>query len=122
MATKKKAAETVIGAAQEPEENKQAQPQEAANAGQEPGSEAPEAEQAYVIEEGVAFVEYAVKPLGGLRLRAEPRLDAPALAVLPCGAGVMLDAHNAGDPEWVNVRTGKLKGWMKAQYLVPAAE
>lgn len=120
MATKKKTAEAAVEPVQEPEETKDAsQTEEPVEAVQEAASECSEAAQDCVIEEGVAFVEYAVKPLGGLRLRTEPRLDAPILAVLPCGAGVMLDAHDEGDAEWVNVRTGTLNGWVKAQFLTP---
>ena len=61
------------------------------------------------------LVEFAVTPKGGLRLRAEPSLDAPVVAILPCGAGVLAD----DEPEdgWVHVRTGWLDGWMLADRL-----
>ena len=38
--------------------------------------------------EETEFIEYAVTAEGGLRLRAEPSLDAPVVVVLPCGVGV----------------------------------
>lgn len=66
------------------------------------------------LEEGL-LVEYAVTAKGGLRLRESPALDAPVVAVLPWGAGVLSN----GDPEdgWLYVLTGRLEGWMMARHL-----
>lgn len=61
------------------------------------------------------FVEYAVTATGGLRLRAAPAPDAPILAVLPCGAGVL--ACEEPENGWLYVHTGRLEGWMMAQHL-----
>lgn len=61
------------------------------------------------------FVEYAVTAKGGLRLRAQPAPDAPILAVLPCGAGVL--ACEEPEDGWLYVHTGRLEGWMMAEHL-----
>lgn len=63
-----------------------------------------------------ALQPYAVMFKDGLRLRQEPRLDALTLAVLPCGAGVFADGE-PGPDEWLHVCTGRLSGWMMAEYL-----
>lgn len=65
------------------------------------------------------IAECAVTSSGGLRMRTAPSLTAPVLAVLPNGAGVLLDAPYDGKSEWVSVHTGTLVGWVKAQYLAP---
>lgn len=59
---------------------------------------------------------YAVAFKGGLRLRQEPRLDAPIITELPCGAGVYADGESGPDG-WLHVLTGKLSGWMMSEYL-----
>lgn len=59
---------------------------------------------------------YAVTAGGGLRIRAEPSLDAPVVAVMPCGAGVFGDGE-PGPDEWVHVFTGRLSGWMLGRHL-----
>lgn len=67
------------------------------------------------LAEGV-FQPYAVAFKGVLRLRQEPRPDAPIIAELPYGAGVFADGE-PGPDEWLHVRTGRLSGWMMAKYL-----
>lgn len=62
------------------------------------------------------YVEYAVTAGGGLRLRGGPSTDAPIIAVLPRGAGVLGDGE-LGPDGWCHVRTGRLEGWMMAQHL-----
>ena len=67
------------------------------------------------LKEGL-LIEHAVTSENGLRLRQEPSLDAPILAVLPQGDGVFCDGEPA--PEgWRHVRTGRLKGYMLARHL-----
>lgn len=61
------------------------------------------------------YVEYAVNAKGGLRLREEPSMDAPIIAVLPRGAGVL--ACEEPENGWLHVRTGRLKGWMMSKFL-----
>lgn len=68
--------------------------------------------------EETEFIEYAVTPTGGLRLREEPRLDAPIITELPCGAGVFGDGE-PGPDGWRHVFTGRLSGWMMDKYLEP---
>ena len=67
------------------------------------------------LAEGV-LQPYAIAFNGGLRLRRDPRLDAPVIAVLPCGAGVFADGESGPDG-WLHVLTGRLSGWMMAKYL-----
>lgn len=62
------------------------------------------------------LVEYVVTAEGGLRLRERPTLDAPVVAVLPCGAGVFGDGEPAPNG-WVHVFTGRLSGWMMDKHL-----
>lgn len=69
------------------------------------------------LAEGV-LQPYAVAFKGVLRLRQEPRLDAPIIAVLPCGAGVFADGE-PGPEGWLHVLTGRLSGWMMAEHLEP---
>lgn len=69
-----------------------------------------------VLQEGL-LTEYAVTAEGGLKLWAEPGLDAGIIAVLPCGAGVYTDGEPMGG--WLPVRTGWLEGWMMAAHLDP---
>lgn len=59
---------------------------------------------------------YAVAFKGVLRLRQEPRPDAPIIAALPCGAGVFADGESGPDG-WLHVLTGRLSGWMMAEHL-----
>ena len=66
--------------------------------------------------EGTEFIEYAVTAEGGLRLREEPSLDAPVVAVLPCGVGVLGSASPA-ENGWRQVFTGRLSGWVKDEFL-----
>lgn len=61
------------------------------------------------------MTEYAVTAEGGLRLRERPSLDAPVLAVLPRGAGVLSDEPPFG--EWAWVTTGLLSGYMLSKHL-----
>jgi len=78
-----------------------------------------EAEDEVVLAKGM-FIVYAVTAEGGLRLRREPSLNAPVIAELPWGAGVF----GNGDPPidgWRQVFTGRLSGWMMAEYLEPVA-
>ena len=63
-----------------------------------------------------ALQPYAIAFKGVLRLRQEPCLDAPIIATLPCGAGVFADGE-PGPDGWLHVRTGRLAGWMMAEYL-----
>lgn len=85
--------------------------QDAAGLTPEGGSLENEAE----LAEGV-LQPYAVAFKGVLRLRQEPRPDAPIIAELPCGAGVFADGE-PGPDGWLHVRTGRLSGWMMAEYL-----
>jgi len=78
-----------------------------------------EAEDEVVLAEGM-FVVYAVTAEGGLRLRREPSLNAPVIAELPWGAGVFGDGNPPIDG-WRQVFTGRLSGWMMAEYLEPVA-
>lgn len=61
---------------------------------------------------------YAVTAKSGLRLRTEPRLDAPIITVLPCGAGVFAGGE-PGPDGWRHVFTGRLSGWMMDRHLEP---
>ena len=97
-------------AVQKPAEQETAEQESAGPALENDGPEA-EAE----LAEGV-LQPYAVAFKGVLRLRQEPRLDAPVLATLPCGAGVFADGE-PGPDGWMHVRTGRLSGWMMAEYL-----
>lgn len=69
-----------------------------------------------VLQEGL-LTEYAVTAKGGLKLRTGPGLDARVIAVLPFGAGVYTDGEPMGG--WLQVRTGRLEGWMMAAHLDP---
>jgi hypothetical protein len=55
----------------------------------------------------------------GLKLRAEPRSDAPALKVLPDGAVVTLlgKADNGGATTWRQVSFAGVSGWAAAAFL-----
>lgn len=70
----------------------------------------------------LAFIEVAVGSAAGLNLRQAPSLDAPVLAVLPKGVGVILDIAQLGPdgdiPEWLAVRTGNLIGFVMSKHLV----
>ena len=61
------------------------------------------------------LTEYAVTSKGGLRLREEPSVESPIIAVLPQGAGVL--ACEGPEDGWLYVRTGRLEGWMMAKHL-----
>lgn len=61
------------------------------------------------------LTEYAVTAETGLYLREGPGVDSAALAALPQGAGVL--AEGEAEDGWLRVRTGRLEGWMMAQYL-----
>lgn len=61
------------------------------------------------------ITEYAVTAQSGLNLRAEPRMDGQILAVLPYGAGVY--SYDKPTDGWLHVGTGRLAGWMLAEYL-----
>lgn len=82
-------------------------------AGLAPGYNGPEDEAE--LAEGV-LQPYVVAFKGVLCLRQEPSLDAPLVAVLPCGAGVFADGE-PGPEGWLHVLTGKLSGWMMAEHL-----
>lgn len=66
------------------------------------------------LAEGV-WGEYAVTAEGGLRLREGTGPNARVIAVLPQGAGVLSDGAAVGG--WIHVRTGRLEGWMLAEFL-----
>ena len=55
---------------------------------------------------------------GQLNLRQEPNLDAPIVARLPCGIGVLGSSLPAEDG-WRQVFTGWLFGWVMDAYLEP---
>lgn len=59
--------------------------------------------------------EYAVTAEGLLNLRDAPSFAGTILAELPRGAGVY-SYENPVDG-WLHVRTGRLEGWMLAEYL-----
>lgn len=62
------------------------------------------------------LTQYAVAGTALLNLRERPSLDAPVIAKLPQGAGVFADGE-PGPEGWLHVCTGRLEGWMMAQYL-----
>lgn len=64
--------------------------------------------------------EYIVRPDGGLNMRMEPNSDADILAVLPCDSGVTATGTTQGP--WMEVVTGRLVGWVLAEYLEPLAQ
>lgn len=66
--------------------------------------------------EETEFIEYAVTAEGGLRLREEPSKDAPVVAVLPCGVGVLGNTRPA-ENGWRQVFTGRLFGWVMDKFL-----
>ena len=68
--------------------------------------------------EETEFIEYAVTAKGGLRLRVEPSQDAPVVAVLPCGVGVLGKTRPA-ENGWRQVFTGRLFGWVMDKFLEP---
>lgn len=68
--------------------------------------------------EKTEFIEYAVTAAGGLRLREEPDLKSPIVAVLPCGVGV-LGSDRPAEGGWRQVFTGKLFGWVMDKFLEP---
>ena len=61
--------------------------------------------------------QYAVTAEGGLYIREAPSLDSPALAALPCGAGVYVTGE--AEDGFLPVRTGRLAGYMMARHLEP---
>lgn len=61
-------------------------------------------------------LEYVVIAAHGLNLRQRPSPNAPIITVLPCGVGVYTGLVQNG---WMEVSTGKLAGWVKAEYLEP---
>lgn len=71
------------------------------------------------LEESAALegliAEYAVTSARGLNLRDRPSLDGKILAVLPYGAGVY--SYDKPTDGWLHVGTGRLAGWMLAEYL-----
>ena len=77
-----------------------------------------QAQEAVPETEETEFIEYAVTAAGGLRLREEPSLDAPVVAVLPCGVGVLGNTRPA-ENGWRQVFTGRLFGWMLDKFLEP---
>lgn len=62
------------------------------------------------------LTQYAVAGAALLNLRSGPSRDAPVIAALPQGAGVFADG-DPGPEGWFHVCTGRLEGWMMAQYL-----
>ena len=84
----------------------------------ETASEAAESGQDEADLEETEFIEYAVTAAGGLRLREEPSLNAPVVAVLPCGVGVLGNSRPA-ENGWRQVFTGRLFGWMLDKFLEP---
>ena len=64
-----------------------------------------------------APIEYAVTGCDYLNLREAPSLDAPVIVRLPRGVGVSDTGEIQG--EWCEVATGRLTGWVMAQYLEP---
>ena len=64
-----------------------------------------------------APLEYAVAGCDALNLRKSPGLDSPVIAVLPRGAGVSDTGRVQND--WWEVVTGRLTGWVLAEYLEP---
>lgn len=67
-----------------------------------------------VLREGL-LTEYAVTAESGLNLRDVPSFAGTILAELPQDAGV----YSCDKPEggWLHVHTGRLEGWMLAEYL-----
>lgn len=61
--------------------------------------------------------QYAVSAGNGLNMRQSPRLDAPVVAVLPCGVGVF--DNGLIQNGWMEVSTGRLTGWVRAEHLEP---
>ena len=62
-------------------------------------------------------LQYAVTAELGLNLRQGPGLDFPIVAVLPCGVGVFDNRYIQNG--WMKVSTGRLSGWVDAEYLEP---
>lgn len=58
---------------------------------------------------------YAVTAEGLLNLRDAPGYHGAILAELPRGAGVY--SYEKPVDGWLHVRTGRLEGWMLAEYL-----
>lgn len=69
---------------------------------------------------GMAYV--AVGSENGLNLRKAASMDADILTVLPKGVGVFVDPTQLGDagaiPEWLEITTGNLTGYVVSKYLV----
>lgn len=61
------------------------------------------------------IAEYAVTAEAGLNLRDAPGYHGSILAELPHGAGVY--SYDKPVDGWLCVRTGRLEGWMLAEYL-----
>lgn len=61
------------------------------------------------------IAEYAVTAEGLLNLRDAPSFTGAILAELPRGAGVY--SYEKPVDGWLHVRTGRLEGWMLAEYL-----
>ena len=64
------------------------------------------------------FIEYAVKGCKRLNLREEPNLNAPVVAELPYGVGVLGNSRPA-ENGWRQVFTGRLFGWVMDKFLEP---
>ena len=88
----------------------------AAETATEPGQELQTAPQD--VREGIELIDYTVAGCKRLRLREEPSLDAPVVAVLPCGVGVLGSASPA-ENGWRQVFTGRLFGWVMDKFLEP---
>lgn len=61
------------------------------------------------------IAEYAVTAEGGLNLRDAPGYHGAILSELPRDAGVY--SYDKPVDGWLHVRTGRLEGWMLAEYL-----
>lgn len=61
------------------------------------------------------IAEYAVTAEGLLNLRDAPSFAGAILAELPRGAGVY--SYDKPVDGWLHVHTGRLEGWMLAEYL-----
>lgn len=93
----------------------------AAERGQEPvhglpaGADAPQVqtEHGELLER--LITEYAVTAEGLLNLRDAPSFAGTILAELPRGAGVY--SYDKPVDGWLHVHTGRLEGWMLAEYL-----
>ena len=61
-----------------------------------------------------AAVEYVVDAPNGLRLRNNP--DGEVIVILPHKSGVSGSVYET-IPEWMEVRTGELSGFVKSEFL-----